>query len=98
MSKDKQFNEAEWKATASEEAIKQFNASFEWFCENVKCCHNCANWSKDPTLFGDYAYNFCNATEDQMTKWDCYCEKYDGNRTEENLLDFAHINWDEVEP
>jgi len=90
----------EWKKTASKEAVEQYEKPVGWFKYNVKCCRNCKNWNMDPTLIGDYALNACNLhTYGKngnllMTKWDYFCDEYDGQAKEENLIDFAKVNWE----
>lgn len=69
-----------------EEAKKQWVRPMDDFKWNVKCCWNCPHWQKDTTLMGDYAYNFCDLTKNQMTIFDNVCEQYSGVATEENLI------------
>lgn len=68
----------------------QLSKSCGWFKFNVKCCYNCSNWGKDPTLMGDYAYNSCKhffeIGNGVMTPWDDYCASYSGFAKENNLL------------
>lgn len=94
-----EINVDEWLSQASEEAKEQFNKPLDWFKQNVKCCYNCIWWLKDSSLMFEYAYNSCmeakfDTKTVEFTPWDAYCDKYNGSRTEENLLDFAHIDWE----
>jgi len=76
----------------AERARKQFELPFDDFIDKVKCCHNCLYWDRDYSLMGDYAYNMCPVLslrgndKYRITRWDYYCNGYDGTRTEENLL------------
>ena len=81
----------EWKRTASKEAVEQFEKPNDYFKDNVKCCHTCIHWTRDYSLMGDYAYNFCELWEGRMTKWDAHCVDYDGWGKEEHLLDYAEL-------
>lgn len=81
---DKTFYES-----LSEEAKEQYNKPIDWFKWNVKCCYNCRNWKKDPSLMGDYAYNFCEREENNMmTLWDTCCQHYEGAASETNLIKY----------
>lgn len=90
------MTDVEWKQTASQEAIEQFDMPKSWFSRNVKCCYNCSHWEVDHSLMFDYKYNFC-ACHPYMTADDCWCSDYEGNAVVDHLIDYLHINWTEVE-
>lgn len=78
--------------TLSQEAKEQYDKPLEWFKWNVKCCYNCRHWERDPSLFGEYAYNFCAKQKDMMTFWDGCCQCYEGGAKVNNLIKFREID------
>lgn len=83
------MNEVEWMKQASEEAIEQYNANNIWFGNAVKCCKNCRYWEIEEGH--NYAYEACLFGKPRLTRWDCYCDKYDGDAEVEHLIDFLHL-------
>ena len=76
----------EFLGQAEPNVVEQYKLPVENFCRDVKCCYNCSNWEKDPTLLGDYAWNFCSINRDTMSKFDAVCERYCGFAPDENLI------------
>lgn len=77
--------------TLSPEAKEQYDKPIGWFKWNVKCCYNCSHWQRDPSLLGEYAYNFCAKQKDVMTFWDGCYQCYEGGAKLENLIRFKEI-------
>ena len=95
------MNLEEWKAKASKEAVEQYEKPVDWFKSEVKCCRSCFHWQRNPALLGDYAMNFCAMHPKNkkgllcLTRWDSFCDDYKGLAKEDNLLDFAKLEWEE---
>ena len=70
----------------TEEVKKQWQLPISEFELKVKCCYNCPNWCKDPTLMHEYVFNVCKKQKTVMTAWDYICDEYCGLAKEEKLI------------
>lgn len=69
-----------------EEIIKQWCKPLGEFIQDVKCCINCAGWPVGHTLMTHGMCEFCTLNIDKLVFFDHYCDQYDGDAKEENLI------------